>query len=195
VLKVVKVAQVNKTLEGCIVWYKTLSLFMIKEIKGYESIYTINDKGEVYSVPRKGTKGGIIKQHITECGYLYVMLCKNMVTKRKTIHRLISEAFIENENQKPQVNHIDGNKLNNKISNLEWCTVSENQIHAYKIGLSVPRSGHRNGKAKLEKHQVIEIRDYVISKGRYYGRKELAKKYKVSESTIKDIVNKVSYVY
>ena len=65
------------------------------------------------------------------CGYLQVALQKHKKRKDEKIHRLVAEAFIPNPENKPQVNHLDGNKLNNYYKNLEWCTNGENQIHSY----------------------------------------------------------------
>jgi len=68
-------------------------------------------------------------------GYLRVNLSKNNKFKKYLIHRLVAEAFIENNQNKPFVNHINGNKSDNRLENLEWCNNSENMLHAYKIGL------------------------------------------------------------
>lgn len=105
---------------------------MKKDIKGYEGLYSINDQGEVYSY----ITGKILTPHTCSSGYLKVILCKNKVHKNRMIHRLVAEAFIPNHDGKPTVNHIDGNKQNNCVSNLEWNTYSENLKHAYSYGLN-----------------------------------------------------------
>lgn len=70
------------------------------------------------------------------CGYMLVTLCDgNGLRKNKRVHRLLSEAFLSNPNQLPQINHIDGNKLNNDLNNLEWCTSKQNAQHAVSMGL------------------------------------------------------------
>ena len=74
----------------------------------------------------------ILKPATHERGYLFVQLCVNKKIMRRYIHRLVAEAFISNPQHKETVNHIDGNKKNNNIENLEWCTYSENNAHAYK---------------------------------------------------------------
>lgn len=95
-------------------------------------------------------------------GYLYVNLRCNMTTIRYYIHRLVAETFISNPYDKPAVNHIDGNKLNNDISNLEWCTYKENSKHAYKYGLSrMPDT-----EIYLKKHRT-PIRASRLSDGYY----------------------------
>lgn len=106
---------------------------MQKDIKGYEGLYAITDEGQVYSYQNK--------RFLTpaKCGngYLKVILCRGKEDhKNLMIHRLVAEAFIPNPDEKLTVNHIDGNKQNNVVSNLEWNTYSENLKHAYSHELS-----------------------------------------------------------
>ena len=75
----------------------------------------------------------LLKQGKSKSGYLIVSFCVDGVKSNHTVHRLVARAFIENELNKPQVNHKDGNKHNNNIDNLEWVTVSENGLHAYRV--------------------------------------------------------------
>lgn len=108
-----------------------------KDIKGYEGLYQVSSEGRVKSKARNGNwKEKILKPVKTKDNYFIVGLCKNGKSKNKRINRLVAEAFIPNPENKPEVNHIDGNKHNNKISNLEWVTTKENIVHAYKIGLN-----------------------------------------------------------
>lgn len=110
-----------------------------KDIKGLEGKYQISNKGRVKSLHYNWSdcKKVLIPQE-QKTGYL----CVNIGGKLRTIHRLVAEAFIENPNHLPQVNHIDGNKQNNRIENLEWISASDNLIHAYKSGLKVATSNH-----------------------------------------------------
>ena len=101
-----------------------------KDIKGYEGLYQVSNLGNV-----KRNNHILYK---TLRNYLGVKLSKNNIKKFKSIHRLVAETFIPNLENKKQVNHIDGNKLNNCVDNLEWCTASENTKHAFKIGLEKP---------------------------------------------------------
>lgn len=110
-----------------------------KYVKGYEGLYKVSNYGEVKrmsgKVPRGdgfiGVKGGVLIPKDNGKGYLRVKLTKNNKEKRIMLHRLIATAFVENPLNKPNVNHIDGNKKNNTINNLEWCTQSENMKHFY----------------------------------------------------------------
>lgn len=82
-----------------------------------------------------GKRGKPLKGHIDRCGYHEVLLSENGKTNQYRVHRLVAETFLPNPSNLPCVNHKDGNKLNNHISNLEWCTKSENIKHSYKNGL------------------------------------------------------------
>jgi hypothetical protein len=101
---------------------------MTKEL----GIYTIHSNGQVYS-----NKSKKFLKPIIENGYYRVGLSFNGKSKTYKLHRLIAECFIEKVEGKTQINHKDCNKLNNDVSNLEWCNNSENQLHAYKYGLNV----------------------------------------------------------
>ena len=115
-----------------------------KEIKGYEGKYIISNYGEIISLPRyKENKSKmqyvepreICKYVNKKNGYVYVQLWNNAEYKNIRLHRLVAEHFIEKVEGKEQINHIDGNKQNNRADNLEWCTCRENIQHAYKMGL------------------------------------------------------------
>lgn len=102
-----------------------------KPVRGYEDYYTISENGDVYSIRR----GRTLSARPTNKGYLVVEFWVAGKRKVKHIHRLIAEAFIPNPNNKPEVNHIDGDKVNNSINNLSWVTKSEQMKHAWNTGL------------------------------------------------------------
>lgn len=103
-----------------------------KDIKGYEGIYAVTTHGRVWSYRR----GIWLKPCIEGGGYKFVALSVHGKDVDKKIHRLVAEAFIDNPDNKPQVNHRNGNKLDCKVSNLEWVTARENIQHASDMGLS-----------------------------------------------------------
>jgi hypothetical protein len=111
-----------------------------KDISGYEGKYQVSSVGRVKGVARKRAGGGnvkerILKPAITENGYYFVTLYIDGIAKRKKIHRLVAQTFIDNPDGKPEVNHINGVKTDNRAENLEWATRSENQTHAVRHGL------------------------------------------------------------
>ena len=111
-----------------------------KDIEGYENKYQISNLGNVKSLETwTGDKyiwrEKILKNMVYGNGYYYVCLSKNGKVKKYKVNRLVAQAFIPNPDNKPFTNHIDGDKLNNNVDNLEWCTQSENMKHASMIGL------------------------------------------------------------
>lgn len=105
-----------------------------KDVKGYEKLYQISNMGRVRSMNyRRKNVIGILNPGRDKDGYLQVNLSKKGKTRMSKIHRLVAEAFILKEKNKNQVNHKDGNKENNHIENLEWCTNSENLVHSHYV--------------------------------------------------------------
>lgn len=121
-----------------------------KDIKGFEGWYQVSNLGNVRRIaPVNGSpRCRNLKPWINTRGYSHITLnvhCKKTVFR---LHRLVAEHFIGKPNElQTDVNHIDGNKQNNAVSNLEWCTRSENMKHAIKTGLFYPRTGARKGVA------------------------------------------------
>ena len=134
-------------------------------VKNYEELYEVSDCGIVRSVDRYITgrdstqyfkKGRNLKQlRHKDLIYFVVSLWKNNKGLNKYVHRLVAETHIPNPNNLPEVNHLDGNRLNNHIDNLEWCTSSENSIHAVQTGL-------RTYTNKLTKEEFTECLFSVI---------------------------------
>jgi len=123
-----------------------------KAVKDFEDRYWISSHGNVLSVKRKRT----LKPRI-RLGYAKVILNKKGKRTDIQVHRLVAQAFIPNLEGKPEVNHLDGNKINNRVANLEWCTRSENLKHAFRIGLRDQKGG-KHPSAKLNGFQVQRIR-------------------------------------
>lgn len=130
-----------------------------KDIKGYEGLYQISSFGNVksldrYIINKNGDKQFFPKKYLTQGfsnGYLKVTLSKNNKQKTFRVHILVAKAFIPNHKNKSEVNHIDGNKSNNRIDNLEWNTRSENELHAYRNGLAKPSDKQKQAVAKYAK--------------------------------------------
>ena len=95
-----------------------------RDIDGYKGLYQVSNKGRVKSLYNDSER--ILKPWINNDGYLNVVLYKNTVAQHRLVHRLVAEVFIPNLYNKPQVNHLDENKLNNCVNNLEWATAKEN---------------------------------------------------------------------
>lgn len=156
------------------------------DVKGFVGTYQVSNFGRVKRIidsngnPKETIMYVFIEPGI---GYPKVLLTTKSTGKRKayTIHRLVAKAFIPNPENKKYVNHIDSNKTNNKVENLEWCTNSENQIHAFKFGNQYTLRGEDNGAAKLTEKQAIEIYNSTLSKT------ELSKKFNVSRRIVRMI--------
>ncbi len=157
----------------------------IKQFFGFERLYQISNKGRVLSVRRQK----LLKPYKNNKGYLVVKLCKEYQEEAMRVHRLVAIAFIPNPENKPQVNHKDGNKQNNCAENLEWCDNSHNQKHANEIGLKLSL-GEKHHFSKLTEKQVIDIR----SRKYYWGfYADLAKEFNIDENTVWSARNKETW--
>jgi hypothetical protein len=154
-----------------------------KDIKGYEGFFMVSSFGNVKSCERDVWNGKgyyrkqeiILKQRKNKKGYLIVDLSFNNRTNKKIalVHRLVAGAFIENKYNYPQINHINGIKTDNRFENLEWCTNSQNQKHAWSMGLQKV-----SGKAGKPKKKVLQID---------INTKEIIKKYNSIAEAAKEI--------
>ena len=154
-----------------------------KPMLGFEGVIEISGNGEIKSLARNGTPEKILKSSIGTKGYLKVSFRVLGKQYTKNVHRLLAENFIENPDNLPCVNHIDGNKLNNSIENLEWCSYSHNVKHAYDNGLSTPYLGSKGtGLTNNDVLRIVELK----SKGRTLEK--IASDFDVSASCISDIV-------
>lgn len=154
-----------------------------KSIYNYEGLYEISNIGNIRSCARyiscgrgekQFRKSKILNPITTPKGYKRITISKDGEKKNFMIHRLVAQAFIPNPDNKPQINHIDGNKQNNNVTNLEWFTNGENQIHAWGTGLNKGSTGmfkgekHRNAKSVVCK-TTGEIFNYIKLASKIYG--------------------------
>lgn len=165
----------------------------IKPIPGHELKYGATADGKIFSYPRyRVPHGRFINGWINKYGYrtVKITLIKKDDEKNYLVHRLIAKTFLNNYSDDLCVNHIDGNKLNNSINNLEMVTSRENMIHAFKIGL-VNNSGERCVSSKLSNSDVICIRELHALNN--FNQKQLANIFEVSPMTISDVIRNKTF--
>jgi len=165
-------------------------------IPGYEEYYGATTGGSIYSYNYKKTgetkelaqSSLFDKRRNSETFYKRVKAYFIDTKSPVAVHRLIALTFIPNPDSKPQVNHIDGDKGNNRADNLEWCTNAENVRHAESAGLSGHPRGEEHGCHKLTEKEVIEIKEELNAISPYKGQlMEIGEKYGVSNHCIFDI--------
>lgn len=166
-------------------------------VVGYEGIYEINKNGIIKSIVRETNRcgrkpsGNIIKQVLGRGGYMNVALRKNTKQTSVLVHRILAITFIPNPENKPTVNHKNSIRTDNRLSNLEWNTYSENNSHAHKFGKQSNYYGEKHSQSILKEFQVIEIRaKYIKHK---YTAPMLAKEYGTSKGAIVSILNKTTW--
>ena len=168
-----------------------------QDIKGYEGHYQVSNLGRVKSLARivESRKGVFVNKKEKflsnwDCGkgYKKVKLSKDSIEKSMRVHRLVAETFLQNPELKSEVNHINGFKDDNRVENIEWCTSSENTIHALKTKLKISQKGSKHGMSKLTEKDVLEIRQI----GRTKTLKDISKIYNVDISLISSVLlNKI----
>ena len=146
-------------------------------IKKQITKYSISNLGKV----RNDKSNRILKPQKDKKGYMRIQLHHDGIVYTKKVHRLVARAFLQKTLTKKQVNHIDGNKSNNKVENLEWCTNRQNQIHAWKIGLQKPRCGLDNPGNKYSPELIEKICN-LLEKG--YSTKKIKKCLNIKSNNI-----------
>jgi hypothetical protein len=173
-----------------------------RDVEGYKGYYQVSNLGNVRSLERTITtkRGYEFKckaktlQPTKARGYQTLRLRKNQKYKSFLVHRLVAIAFLPNPEGKKEVNHIDGNKENNRLDNLEWATHQENLIHAYANGLTKgpnvngKMNGEGNGQAKLTEERVKFIRENATLNGGDFPASKLAKMFNVAPRTVYDAI-------
>ena len=168
-----------------------------KDIEGYEGMYQVSNKGNVKSLSRNVLRNNgkmqfinekILKPQDSGHGYNRVNLYKNKKPRLITVHSLVLETFTNKREKDMVINHIDGDKKNNTLKNLEWCTSKENTMHGFETGLM--KKGERHSQAKLKDVQILDIKR-IYSEGES-SQRYLARKFNVTQATIWRIVNNKS---
>lgn len=153
-----------------------------KDIKGYEGLYEVSNLGYVR---RKSNKKDLKPWHNYK-GYMKVALCKNGEKYEKFIHRLVAETFINNPDNLPQVNHINGNKDHNYVENLEWCTCKENIKHSYEhnlIDAEKRANSRKDNRNVIYKEEIMSLSKFsrLSGIGRHKAYNLLKKGYSIDE--------------
>lgn len=129
-------------------------------------------------------------QSVKNGGYKYMNLWRSGRGVKHYVHRLVAMAFLDNPNNYPQVNHIDGNRGNNNLSNLEWCTCQHNNLEAFRCGYRVSKKGQYVSCATLTDAQVIEMR--ALSKSGWTTR-QLSDHFKYDMSAVRKAIKKITW--
>lgn len=166
---------------------------MILKIPNFDEDYRADNTGNIYSFRFNKIKK--LKQCNNLKGYKIVKLCQNKKPKTYLVSRLIAKTFLKNYSEELEVNHIDGNKENNNINNLEMCTHKENVQHAFNLGLKngIHLRGINNPNNKLTVEEVAQIRD--LSRKKIFSQREIAKLYGIHQSSVSLILNQLNWSY
>jgi DNA-binding XRE family transcriptional regulator len=159
-----------------------------KPIEGYEGLYEVSNCGNIRSYHNFGNglrrEPKPLHQTINTYGYPMVTLCKNTKHTQKLVHRIVAETFIKTNDNKLQIDHINGVKTDNMVSNLEWVTPKENTLRSVTLGLKPRGEEHRN--SKLKQKEIEQIRE--MYKSGKYSQRELGRLFGVAHCTIGQIV-------
>lgn len=166
-----------------------------RDVVGYESSYEVSSYGKIKSIERRcASKNGktrkvperIMKPKIDRYGYSAIHLSKNGERRDFTIHRLVALAFIPNPENLPQVNHKDGDKLDNRVDSLEWCSAQYNVQHSFDNGLQKVPCGTDRPFFKMSDEKVREVRKRYATEG--ISLVKLAKDYDICPQTLHSII-------
>ena len=172
-----------------------------RDVKGYENEYSVSNSGKIKSKVRIYNYNNLSVQRDKQIlnpsfdinGYFVVGLCKNGFMRTIKVHRIVAIGFLQNPNNLPEVNHIDGDKSNNKVENLEWSTSRDNKLHAFRLGLMVARKGSDCNLAKLTENDILEIRK--ISINTTLTQREIAEKYGITQQQISKIIRRQRWAH
>lgn len=178
-----------------------------KDIAGFEGHYQISNLGRVKSLSRKiqnHSKHRVSKEFIlkitvddrTDCNYHLISLCKNAQYTQTSVHRLVATAFIPNPDNKPCVNHKNGDGTDNSIENLEWCTYSENNLHSFRVLNRVNPHKNKFGRDALRVlHKINRYTKEGMFMDYFIGIGEASRKTGFDASTILKAAKKQKIAY
>ena len=177
-----------------------------KPVLGWEGLYSVSNMGRVRREVREVVHSNqatsfrmrypakVLKAHCDSRGYPQVALNGKRFKKKRRVarvHRLVAEAFLPNPEDKPQVNHMNSDVLDARVDNLEWCTASENQLHAYHHGGKTPMIGGGNGNSKYDEDLIKKI--YLSAKSREESQEKIGQRYGVPQITVSNILTKKTW--
>ena len=177
-----------------------------RDVFGWEGIYEISSRGRVKRIKRRVTHKNqvtdfsmvypakILKAHPDSRGYPQVSL--NGISEGKSkrvarVHRLVAEAFIPNPHNKAQVNHINSNTMDAHLSNLEWCTASENQKHSWGLGGRERKFGEDSPVCRYTEDVIAKV--YRLAKMKAMSQEKIGKKYSMPQITVSNIRTKKTW--
>jgi hypothetical protein len=173
-------------------------VILIEEFRTLCYDYVLYDDFEIsnYGKLRNIKTSTYYKTRINNNGYECVVISLGSRKKKKMfrIHRCVAWSFLNKPEGKNYVNHIDGNRVNNKVENLEWCTASENNMHAYKRGKQHHPGGQDNPFSKLSEADVFWILDNYKPRDRQYGCRAIARKFGICHVTIVRLLQRKVYI-
>ncbi|HJZ23679.1 MAG TPA: NUMOD4 domain-containing protein [Candidatus Babeliales bacterium] len=170
-----------------------------KDIIGYEGLYQVNNLGKIKTLSgfvrhnlygKMKVNEKIHKEYYTSRGYVRVNLRKNNKLKTHHVHRLVALSFIPNPNNKYQINHINGIKIDNKVENLEWCTNEENRIHA--ISNNLIKKGELLPQSKLKNNDIMKIFEF---RNQGKTQREIAMLFNIGQQTVSRILLRKNWVH
>ena len=171
------------------------------DVKDFEGLYQVSNLGRIKSLCKTVERRGygkltfpekILAPHVDKVGYPRMMFYRKGSIVRQSIHRVVAMSFIPNPEGKPQVNHINSIRTDNRVENLEWCTALENMRHCFKNNRHPAIKGENVVTAKLNDESVRYIR-MKVNEG--VTKTELAEKFKVSRASIRLVVNRINWAH
>lgn len=172
-----------------------------KDVVGYQGFYQISSSGKVKSLLRKVSHRGrllTVKERLLSLcksgnGYLVVSLCDRVSTKKRYIHSLVAEAFLKKKDGDNCINHLDLNKENNLVSNLEWTTLAENNRHALRYGKKAVYPCRQGEKSSTFKTTDADVRKMLIMHKEGLGASAIAKKFNLSRHLVYNVVHRKTW--